>query len=44
MYIVEIFEIDESELHKKWFREFYKSKAFMDLTPIQGSQKAMYQS
>ena len=37
----EIFEVDEPT-SKKMVREFYQSKAFMNLTPIQGSQKAMY--
>ena len=37
----EIFEIDEST-SQKMVHEFYQSKDFMDLTPIQGSQKAMF--
>ena len=37
----EIFEIDETSSHEM-VQEFYKSKAFMDLQPIPGSQKAMY--
>jgi 5'(3')-deoxyribonucleotidase len=37
----EIFEIDETS-SQEMVREFYKSKAFMDLQPIPGSQKAMY--
>ena len=37
----EIFDIDEVT-SQKMVQEFYRSKAFMDLTPIPGSQKAMY--
>lgn len=37
----DIFDIDEPA-SQKMVREFYKSKAFTDLTPIQGSQKAMF--
>lgn len=37
----QIFEIDEVE-SQRMVREFYKSKDFMDLTPIKGSQLAMY--
>ena len=37
----EIFEIDEPS-SKKMVQEFYQSKAFMELKPIPGSQKAMY--
>ena len=37
----QIFDIDEVT-SQKMVQEFYQSKAFMDLTPIHGSQKAMY--
>ena len=37
----EIFDIDEPA-SQKMVREFYQSKAFMDLTPIKGSQEVMY--
>lgn len=37
----QIFDIDETE-SQKMVREFYKSKDFMELTPIIGSQLAMY--
>ena len=37
----DIFDIDELA-SQKMVREFYQSKDFMNLTPIQGSQKAMY--
>lgn len=37
----EVFDIDEST-SQQMVREFYKSKAFMDLVPIKGSQAAMY--
>lgn len=37
----QIFDIDETE-SQKMVREFYKSKDFMELTPITGSQLAMY--
>jgi hypothetical protein len=36
-----IFEIDEPA-SQKMVHEFYQSKDFMELTPIQGSQKAMF--
>jgi len=37
----QIFDIDEMT-SQKMVQEFYKSKDFLDLTPIRGSQKAMY--
>lgn len=37
----EIFDIDEVT-SRKMVQEFYKSKDFLDLIPIPGSQKAMY--
>ena len=37
----QIFDIDETE-SQKMVREFYMSKDFMELTPIKGSQLAMY--
>lgn len=37
----QIFDIDELE-SQRMVREFYKSKDFMDLTPIKGAQLAMY--
>jgi hypothetical protein len=37
----EIFDIDEVT-SQRMVREFYQSKAFMELTPMRGSQKAMY--
>jgi len=37
----EVFDIDEPT-SQQMVREFYKSKAFMDLVPIKGSQAAMY--
>jgi 5'(3')-deoxyribonucleotidase len=37
----QIFDIDETD-SQKMVREFYKSKDFMELTPIIGSQLAMY--
>lgn len=37
----QIFDIDE-ESSRTMVREFYKSEAFLNLTPIKGSQEAMY--
>lgn len=37
----QIFDIDETT-SQKMVQEFYKSKDFMELTPIDGAQKAMY--
>ena len=37
----EIFEVDEPT-SQKMVHEFYQSKDFMNLTPIRGSQKAMF--
>lgn len=37
----QIFDIDE-ETSQHMVREFYRSKDFMNLTPIKGAQKAMY--
>jgi hypothetical protein len=37
----QIFDIDE-KTSQKMVQEFYRSKAFMELTPIRGSQRAMF--
>jgi 5'(3')-deoxyribonucleotidase len=37
----QIFDIDETA-SQKMVQDFYKSKDFLDLTPIRGSQEAMY--
>ena len=37
----EIFEVDEPT-SQKMVQEFYQSKDFMNLTPMRGSQKAMF--